>query len=381
MIVEQGRSMRSDAREAVTEASSTIGTGPFELVIAFCSATQDAGELTTALAERFPGCPVVGCTTAGEYLDGEQSNGGLVLTALADTHIRWSVALVDQLSKFDRRAADHVVGELLAGVGTTLDDANPDELFCLSFIDGLSHCEEGVIAHLADALGGVALVGGSAGDDLLLRETRVFWGGRALTDAAVLVVGRGHEAFRTLKHQHFTRTDTRLVVTSVNDSGRRVLTLDGRPAFQAYARALRLQPEQVTADVRLMHPVTFCCEGELYVRSIQSVDADDSINFLCGLEEGMVLEVGGHRDMVDALEDDFARMTEGHGKFELLLGFNCILRSLESKQRGQTQALGALWRRIAAHSVGFDTYGEQLDGLHINQTLVAIGLGRRAADS
>ncbi len=381
MQVHQGSSTIHDAEAAVQEAAARFGTGPFEVLFAFCSTAQDPHRVASALEARFPGTPVVGCTTAGEHLNGVHSNGTLVLTALVDSGLQWATASVDDLGAFDADAAQRVATQLLGEVGTSVDDADGAECFCIAFVDGLRDAEESFTSTLADALGCMPLLGGSAGDDLAFVETRVFLGGVARTNAAVLLVGRGQQAFRVLKHQHFVRTATRLVVTRVDECGRRVLEMNGQPALAAYARALGTTPELLPSNALSLNPCTFSCDGQMYIRSVKVAHDDGSLTFACRVEEGMVLELGQHQDMAEALEADFAKMTAGHGRFQFLLGFNCAFRALESKQRGNAAALGALWRSAAVHSVGFDTYGEQLDGLHINQTLVAIALGLQGEGS
>jgi hypothetical protein len=53
-----------------------------------------------------------------------------------------------------------------------------------------------------------------------------------------------------------------------------------------------------------------------------------------------------------------------------LVVFNCILRTLEMKDQGITEAFGKLFTRP---SVGFSTYGEAYIG-HINQTATILPL-------
>jgi hypothetical protein len=123
-----------------------------------------------------------------------------------------------------------------------------------------------------------------------------------------------------------------------------------------------------------MHPVTFSCNNEIYVRSIQRIEDDGSIVFYCGVEEGMVLDLGGHHPMRDSLDGDLARLRQEMGKADLLIACNCILRALEAEQTQQHETLGEVLSQASGAYIGFDTYGEQLNGLHINQTLVALAL-------
>ena len=59
-----------------------------------------------------------------------------------------------------------------------------------------------------------------------------------------------------------------------------------------------------------------------------------------------------------------------------MLGINCILRALEAEQLAQHECIAALMSKNADCYAAFDTYGEQLGGLHINQTIVGIAFGQ-----
>jgi hypothetical protein len=106
--------------------------------------------------------------------------------------------------------------------------------------------------------------------------------------------------------------------------------------------------------------------------SVQQLHDDGSISFYCAVEEGMVLEVGGHADLVTELSTAVATFKQTHQPTAFFLGFNCILRALESKSC--EPALATHLQNLAPSSIAFDTYGEQLNGLHINQTIVGLCL-------
>lgn len=371
MRVVAGRSGHEAGAAAVQEATASWGDTVPEVIFAFASTRQDPDQVAAALRERFPESLVVGCTTSGESLDGGHHRGQLVLSGLVDTGIRWSVALVPALSKTSFEAVDVVVDGLFTAQGTERGEVAPDDWFCVSFFDGLSLAEERVSSWIADALEGVRQVGGSAGDDLAFTATRVFHGGRAHADAAVLLLGHAEARnFEVIKHQHFTVTGRQLAVTRCEPEIRRIVELDGRPAIEAYADVLGLSPEDVTPEVCFANPLTLSIHGTPYVRSIREVLSDGSIDFYCAVEEGMVLDVGNHLDMPTSLASALADREPA----SFMLMCNCILRALEAEAEGLHAAVGAIVAEHAEHVLGFDTYGEQVDGLHINQTFVALAL-------
>ena len=54
--------------------------------------------------------------------------------------------------------------------------------------------------------------------------------------------------------------------------------------------------------------------------------------------------------------------------------FNCILRRLEAESNDIIEDLASEIGVASQYAFGFDTYGEQWNGLHINQTLVALAI-------
>jgi hypothetical protein len=114
-------------------------------------------------------------------------------------------------------------------------------------------------------------------------------------------------------------------------------------------------------------------DGANYVRSIQKVNPDGSLKFYCAIERGVVLRVAKGIDLVANLEGALSQVRAQIGPPQLVLTCDCILRKLEIAEEGLDEAVSDLLRRNNA--VGFNTYGEQFCGVHVNQTLTAIALG------
>jgi hypothetical protein len=366
----QGHSKAADGTACVAEAVEGWTATP-EVIFAFTSTGRDAGAVARALHLRFPQSVIVGCTTAGEFVGGTHHNGSLVVTGLVDSGIRWAAELVPAAATITPDRALATVDELYARLGLSRATVAPEHAVALLFVDGLCRAEEHIAAALADALEGVPLAGGSAGDDLAFERTEVICGATAQSAAAVLVVGAIDTAeVQILKHQHFRSSRNLLAITAADPSQRRVYEIDGYPALEAYARALGLSTDAVTDVVMFNHPVTFHLEGTPYVRSIQQIHDDGSLAFYCAVEAGMVVSIAEHSDMVGALD---AALSDAE-PFDFILNFNCILRSLEAAQSDLHPPLGLVYDRATHALAGFDTYGEQLHGVHMNQTLVAVAM-------
>jgi hypothetical protein len=381
MNVFQGRSQLVDPGAAVAEATAGVpsGTSP-NLVIAFASRTQELAAVAASLEARYPSALVIGCSSAGEILDGMRGTGSLVVSVLCTPEIRWAATLMDGV-----RAGLDIEGgvaRVCAALGCDRDGYVPGTYFAMLLIDGLTGKEELVSAALAEALCGIPLVGGSASDALTFQHTEVFLGRELRSDAAVVILAHAPHGYELFKHQHYLASPRPLAVTSAVPSERRVNEFDGRPAAAAYAAAVGVTMAEIVGDVNqvtFMNPVIFSCGGDIYVRSVRKIDPDGVMHFHSTIEEGMVMDIAGRADMVEELGRTITTHLAAHAKADLFIGFNCILRALEGEQLGVNLQLAAEWRRLASQSVGFDTYGEIWNGLHINQTLVGVAL--RAAPS
>jgi len=371
MRIQSGRSFETDGGLAVEEIVKRWQDPKPSMLLVFASTKQDLGGIGEALSARFPRVPIAGCTTSGEQLDGEPSNGATVIAAIESPTIRWETALIEDV--FDPARIHGAVETLFERFAIDREAFEPEHYVALTLIDGLSRAEENYIATLADALEGIQVVGGSAGDDLAFKKTCVLEGRRTASNAAVLVLAHAPNAYRIIKHQHFARTGVALAVTRADAAERRVYELDGVPAAEAFAQAIGTTREQLTGDETFLKPVLVSVSGDAYVRSIQQIEADGSIRFYCAVEEGMVFQLGAHEGMVEAFSAELER-TKQREPAEFLITFNCILRALEADKLGVRPELGRKLSQIAKASVGFDTYGEQLNGMHINQTLVGLAL-------
>jgi len=123
------------------------------------------------------------------------------------------------------------------------------------------------------------------------------------------------------------------------------------------------------------NPLAYHYGNECYVRAIRRVCENNSMEFGCAIEEGMVLNLCKHQDMLAEYDQLMTGIQQSGAKISLLLVCNCIYRALEGMDGDLNQQLAEKTCAIADHMIGFDTYGEQWQGLHINQTLVALALG------
>ena len=368
-VVRRAEAMADDAQAAEALAQQ-LGAGPFALVVVFVSPQcPDVAGLLAQLGTALAPAPVIGCTTAGEIGAQGYAEGLAVAMALPDRLFHAETLLIDDLSALDAQA---VTGDLIRNRGS-LSAARPDweHEFAFLLVDGLSGKEDELAAALAPGLGPVQLFGGSAADGNRFLQTFVFHQGQVLRNAAVIAQIRTRCPVRVFKFDHFHPTQTRMVVTGADPTRRIVNSINAEPAAQEYARLLGKDPEQLTPFTFAAHPVVVQIGGRHHVRSIRQVDENGDLIFYSAIDEGLILTLAEADDMTHHLEQSL----DGLGVTEpprAILACDCMLRRLEAQEK---QLGGRISRLLQAHKVtGFSTYGEQLNAMHVNQTLTGVAI-------
>lgn len=371
--VRRAQSSATDPCEAVREFHAAVAQPDMALVMFFCSSHYDLDLLAAEMGRLFSGIQVVGCTTAGEMGSTGCRDHSISGASFPSDSFAAASGLIDHLQQFEPATGQAFVQEVLQKLESHAPQANAANSFALLLVDGLSLREEPVTQALQNALGKRPLVGGSAGDGMNFGKTQVYFEGRFHADSAVLVLVTTPLPFQTFKTQHFVPTDQRVVVTAADAAQRIVREIDGWPAAEAYARLIGVDVQDLNPMHFAASPVVVLIDGTNYVRSIQKANPDGSLTFFCAIEEGVVLRVARGAGLVENLEHVFAGIQAAIGTPQFVLGFDCILRKLEIAQSGLVDRVEAVF--LSNKVTGFNSYGEQYQGVHVNQTLTGIAIG------
>ncbi|MCE5265688.1 MAG: FIST C-terminal domain-containing protein [Deltaproteobacteria bacterium] len=363
MNVKTAYSTKETAPEAVEELRAAFAGFDAKALIYFASPRFEPAVLSGRMQEIFGEIPVFGCTSSGEIVSGHMLDQSIVAMALNDRMIdAIHVETLTNLKADPKGAVERAFRSFETRFGIPVAAMDHRKYVGLVLIDGLSGMEEKVMERIGD-LTDIQFVGGSAGDDLKFRQTHVFSGGKALTDAAVVVLMKMATGFDFIKTQSFSVLDKCFTATKVNEASREVVEFDHRPALEVYAEALGTTPDKAS-DFFMSNPVGLMMGEEPYVRSPQRVQGT-SLIFYCNIAEGMELCLLRSEDIVEGTRRDLDRKLKEMGSISGIINFNCILRTLELKQNQMTEPYGRLFANIP--TVGFSTYGEEYFG-HINQT-------------
>lgn len=339
-------------------------------VLFFCSTDYDLAELATAMSEAFADTQLIGCTTAGEITPIGYERGSVCAVGFHQDWFQVNATLLKELTDFDLPKAQVLLDELLQNA----DGAPASEQFVLTLFDGLSSQEEQVLALFDSVLGRIAHFGGSAGDDIRLATTHVFYQGAFHSDAAVFMWLQTQLPFEVFSTHHLTKPQSKLVVTAAESAIRTVYELNAMPAAQAYADLIGCAVSELTPAVFALNPLAVKMGDQFYVRSIQCVNEDLSLTFYCAIGQGMVLTAMQGEAILPNLEQILAELQHRLGAPLVTLGCDCFLRRLEFEHYNQADTASEILRHYRV--LGFNTYGEHFDGVHINQTFTGVYIGQ-----
>ncbi|MCD8512000.1 MAG: FIST C-terminal domain-containing protein [Nitrincola sp.] len=363
-----------DSAIAARQLAEQLYHDQLEAVLFFCSAEYDLDRLAQSLNDVFAGVKVIGCTTAGEITPRGYDRGTLVGLGFHRDTFNIEASLIADLDQYSLAIAQQQVDTMIAKLREGSGQSISGKCFALTLLDGLSSQEELVLVTLDSALGNIPHFGGSAGDDIQLASTHVFFEGQFHTEAAVLTLLQTNLAFEVFTTHHMQSLATKLVVTEAESESRRVLELNAEPAARVYARMLGMQPEELNPKVFALHPLAVKLGQDYYVRSIQKVNDDLSLTFYCAVGNGMVLTAMQPQPILPDLEKRFAEIEARIGEPLITIGCDCFLRRLETEHLESLAEASAFLRQHQV--IGFNTYGEHFDGVHINQTFTGVVIGK-----
>ncbi|MEH6625925.1 MAG: nitric oxide-sensing protein NosP [Motiliproteus sp.] len=371
--VKIGCSAAKQPQQAIMELKQQLDQPDLGLVLVFFSIDYDLPAIAAELESAFAGVTVVGCTTAGEIGPLGYSRGSISGISFPAADFSASVGLFSRLQDLSLGTWRQSAARLHGKHNQRYQLIDDDGTFGLLLVDGMSIREEPLVRMVTSVMSHIPIIGGSAGDDLHFESTYVLHQGKLYADSALLILITTALPFKAFKAQHFVSTDQRMVVTAALPEQRIVTEINGRLAGPEYARLLGVDAQQLTPMVFAAHPVVVKMGDSEYVRSIQKVNDDGSLTFFCAIDVGIVLRIASGVDLVTNLSNTFKGLKETLGPAQAMITCDCILRRLEIEQKGLSEQVSELLKEN--RSIGFSTYGEQIDGIHVNQTCTGIVIG------
>jgi hypothetical protein len=366
-------SVNQDPEIAAQELYQALSDVELSQVVFFCSNDFDFDALAKALGGCFSGIDLVGCTTAGEISPFGYCSGSITAIGFPASSFAIQSALMSDLARFSFSDAQGLIHQMLDSCRERQVAPIKGNTFALTLLDGLSVEEERLLRLLNAHLGSIPLLGGSAADDMCHSKTHVYYEGRFHTNAAILLLVNTAFDFEAFSIHHLLPTEDKLVVTDADPLERRVFEINAEPAALEYARVLDIPLETLSPQVFALNPLSVKIGERYYPRAIQKVNPDNSLSFYCAVDTGIVLTRSRSADMLAQLDGLFEDISQRIGTPQLILGYDCIFRRLELDHLDLMASASAMFARHKV--IGFNTYGEQFNGMHLNQTFTGVALG------
>ncbi|WP_300035487.1 FIST N-terminal domain-containing protein [uncultured Roseobacter sp.] len=372
MFVRAVTSAATDPVMAVEEVAAQVNVDDSCFALAFVSGGQDIATIARELDHRLGGMPVFGCSSAGQITGQGYETDVLLLLVFPKQHFRCSSILIEPLAPLSTTA---IAEQVQRHSGKFRHTAGWNRLG-LVFTDGLSRQEDLLVATLEAVLDDLPIFGGSAGDALEFEQTFVLQGGQAYCNAAVLLLLETDLPFTGIGFDHFLPAETQIVITDADPDARKVFEINGAPAASEYARLVGCPVQELSPQVFAENPLLVEYRNHHYVRAISDADDAGALSFLAAIDDGLVMRLGRGQEIIETLRSGL-HIRDTHGvRPDFILGFDCVLRKLEIEQKQLGRPVSDIL--CDERVFGFNTFGEQQGGVHMNQTFVGIAFFKPA---
>ncbi len=251
----------------------------------------------------------------------------------------------------------------------------PEQVFALTFIDGLSASENYLMEGVYQSGKFPCLfIGGSAGGKLDFVQTKIAEGTQVLQNHAIIAfvrMARGRK-YGVFKSQNFKKSNASFLIADADPNLRVVRSVvdptsgDVEPFVDRLARHFRVPAEKVGESLA-KKSFGIEIDGEIFVRSVAAIKAGEGeVAFYCDVNPGDELFLLEATDFAQQTKSDLGAFLRGKPKPLGAILNDCILRRLNNAS--STAALSDTWQMPVA---GFSTFGE-LFGINVNETLSAI---------
>ncbi len=233
--------------------------------------------LANEIADLLPKAAVAGATTDGEIHNGELSFSAAVITIsvfrnteIHTAHIGWE---------------HNIPGSRAEGKSLAKKLGCSDPQVLLLFSDGLNTDGKQFIKGVEDIHPDAVIAGGMAGDNGLFREAFVIEGRNILHNGAVAValVSDNLQA-KTFLNRNWTRVGKEMTITS--SAGRRIVTIDDKPAVEAFGKYLGSTSDKELKMTASGFPLMAGREGEELTLFVSGLFGDGSIEVTEPLKQG-----------------------------------------------------------------------------------------------
>lgn len=347
----------------------------YNLVLFFASSNYDFYELSALLKKSFPNSELVGTSTSGEISKNGFTKNSIVLTTMSCEQTEVKGVLIKDTDKYPMIYKKNIIEAMNAcGIKENTQNSHKDA-FAITFINGLCNAEEAILALLYAVIGNddFQVIGGSAGDDLKFDTTFVSYNGEVVTNGGVVVFIKTSKKFIIQKENIFKPSGKKVTLTKVDTNNRKLIEINNKAAAVEYSKQVGIAEEKID-EASLMHPIGRTFGSNIFISSIASVNNDKSFNMYCRVMPNTIVDIMELDDVDAIIVNTCKDIKQAIQKPGFVFFINCILRTLQFESMKKCNYLVEAYSNTFDTFCGFSSYGEQINKVNSNQTLVVLAL-------
>ena len=346
------------------------------LLQVFCGTPEQAyiAALLAQLQQAFPGVAILGITTAGEIMDGEQHEQTTVITVMAFSATCCSTALVTQND--DLFQAGQALAQALFQ-----DDTTTCIVFACGIRDGVPMNGEPLMQGLKEANAQIIIAGGQAGDNGLGIASWVFTE-QGITAHGVAAAALHGSQLRVRNSYKLGWVPIGKKMTITAAVGACIHSIDDQAAATIYRHYLGDEISARLPASAVDFPLVVLRDGILVARFANRINENGSLDYVSAFQVGEQVQFAFCHSGLLAEQAAQTHADHAAGNWEGVLLYSCVSRKW---------ALGADirieladWPAIAP-SAGFFGYGEYFHSAgqnhFLSQTLTLLALSEAEASS
>ena len=334
------------------------------LIIVF-SETNMLWFFVQKLQSRYPDAVVIGSSTYVNFNSEGYSHCGASVMAV-NSGIEVSAGLLYDIVRHPAMYKAHIKAALdkLSSYENTC---------CLEFMTAFGKGEELVLDTFEEALDGTGIVvaGGSAGCALDRKETYVALGKDIYKQTCAFVFIHNLEGkIGFYRENIFKPTSLRFTATHADCEDRIVMEYNEEPAAEILSRSLNVPVDKLKETLEL-HPMGRIADGGINITETDEVYPDGSISYFATIYNHTKMLLLETDDIKRVWYETVQRVKNDFEKPSFTISINCLSRSkLFEKQNSFGEFVNIL--RNYGKFVGLSGYGEQLNFIHLNQTMILL---------
>lgn len=354
-----------DSKDALNEVVEKIRKNNISPnLILFTSNCDDFYFYTKNLHEFFPESIILGTTSYINFNSEGLSHHGISAFAICDG-VECSCGVLFEVSRFPKQYMGHIK--------IALDELSSTEnTCCVEFCTAFSNGEELVLDTFEEVFENrkIQVFGSSSGNCLNNKQSMVSLNGECYQNSCVFAFIHNLEGrIFFYKENLYKPMGPIFSVTDIDVDSRTIYEFDDKPAADVIASALKIPLEELGENL-CSHPMGRIIGNKLYITESDKIFPDGSISYFSQIynrTKMALLEVCDFDATWEKSKIEISKMVK---KPSFSIVVNCSARSHLFEKNNRMEDFNKTLTHNYGQFFGISGYGEQIDFLHLNQTMI-----------